>query len=452
MRHPKTAKVTCTGFVLALAAALVPGTAVAADPAPGVQDRSGKEYAPAATEPPAPRSSIEPNRELQDRLTKSRRDVVAVVGRLHDAEGNPVRFADVRLDLDPRRAMLAGASDGVAVQSLHVGTGSTNENGEYVIRAPSNGDWDGYIEADGTVAATISSLTAEHNALQRVTLLPPSRGKKEWRLPDVEDTFVVDGEAEVSALSTARAEGTVREPTQSGGHVFVELLAAPVTSSSNAPGEVTAQTVDGVDVCGSSFYYWSRSDANIIRDWSAIQRVHTDNQVRVTYNWSNGNSTDLTYFANVGTNRSLVSVGYGKTVTSASGVNFSIPAYTLANLELDWDWRAYNLYCGSGSSPTYSYSGTYEWRPYLFTGGNRATSTSTTFSCVDARTTTISSPLWVTRTAVVAFSGTVNLGSVSGASRQTNTTSHTQTFSPSSPTAICGNNDYPTQASIVRER
>ena len=211
--------------------------------------------------------------------------------------------------------------------------------------------------------------------------------------------------------------------------------------------------VSGYEACGgTSFYYWARSDANIIRDWVSIARVHTDNQLSNFFYWSNSEETEMEFVANVGYRGALATVGYGHSQVRTNGVTYSAGPYYWIDYLADWDFRAYNLYCGSGASPSYSYSGIYEWRPYVWTGGSSyKNATGTLFSCTSSRTAQISYETWATRSSVVFWTNSFSIGGVGGRSRQTSTSEHKLTWRPSSATWWCGNNNYPIYAALARE-
>ena len=154
--------------------------------------------------------------------------------------------------------------------------------------------------------------------------------------------------------------------------------------------------------------------------------------------------------------------GYSKAVKTSAGVNFSVGHDVIRDLEVEYDYYHYGLYCQmSGDATKWRYTNVRELRPYVFKGFNRSTTYSSYYTCPKAKWRgTLGHSLWVSRSATSELSmqsgfglDTDGLGAtVSVWGKQVNDSSHTKTYTPTSSGAkICGQDGNPTQTEKVLE-
>jgi hypothetical protein len=199
-------------------------------------------------------------------------------------------------------------------------------------------------------------------------------------------------------------------------------------------------------------YVWTRSDAQVITAYSRIQRIYTLTKTSWTYAWSNAGNSQEDAAANLGSGGALVQAGLTKVQSVSAGVTFSAGHSANYDAAVQYDHRAYNLYCINPSTGLTYYSGVYEWRPYMFTGGNTKLSPQyTIFTCNSAYKISISSTLWVAQTTSYTYTLGASYSGVGLHTKQTNSSSYKLTFVPTGTAYLCGSNSYPVSAVQVRE-
>jgi hypothetical protein len=80
--------------------------------------------------------------------------------------------------------------------------------------------------------------------------------------------------------------------------------------------------------------------------------------------------------------------------------------------------------------------------------------TSALWSCAAKNTQPeiINDPVWTSRTSTTTYSAGVAYPGLDLESKESNDTSHKLTYNFSANTSICGNNNVPTLASLIREK
>jgi hypothetical protein len=410
----------------------VPSTAPAAKPL-GRQD--------GIPSPPPPTSKgVVVNPELVEKVAAAQPGTVLAAGTLVDDSGRPVAHAWIRADLEPNRKITNSQPPGSGAVMLSLATATTDANGRFELRAPDLVDpYDGFVEDDGTASLMIGSFGAMHGLIYHLQVRPPTRTGANWTLAEV-DKKVLDTSKTISRLSTKalRARGLSRL------RLTAYRQRAQAGRSSINPGKYCRYG-----------WKWDRADGigDRERRWINIQRMHTDNQTRESYTWSNTQNVVVETAANLGANGSLVAGAFSKAQTSSAGVTFRIPAFTYVDAQVEFTFYPYHLSCADPITNDFHYSGKFEWRPYQFTIGNRMVEPYTRiFACNLMNATTISSESWVARTSSFTYAHGLSFFGLSLNSRQTNSSEHKLTYYPSSSTGVCGNDAPPVAASQVRER
>jgi hypothetical protein len=149
-----------------------------------------------------------------------------------------------------------------------------------------------------------------------------------------------------------------------------------------------------------------------------------------------------------------VAEGYTKSVNKGSGVDFDEGYDVVRDLEVEFDFYSYGLYCSlSGDATKWRAANVHEIRPYAFKGFNRDTTYRSYYTCPNrSYRGQLSSTLWVSRSSTTTFSGGVSVGGIGVDAKQTNTSSHKKSYVPKRSGAyICGQNGNPTSTEKVSE-
>lgn len=382
--------------------------------------------------------TIEPNPGLDRFMRTTARtagDPLMVSGTLVDQAGQPIPGEIMRADIDPIRSVVSAAAEDVGVAPIEVGKDTTNANGAFSIRVPQPSDWDSYVEPDGSIRITLLSAGPTHQYVYHVTLVPPATADGSWRWSEY-DAAVVDAEAAPARVAN--------EETLIPDNLL--LVAEPEATG-------TARLTDAArGICGGYDRYWKRSDRNKWLRGVKIQRVRTLNDIRIGYDWSNTKETRTDSAINTGRDGALVKGGFTSVQNDSSGVDYSVSNNEWKDLQAQFDYRAWDLFCVDPTTGEQHPTNRWEYRPYKFTGGNRqVTPGSGPWSCQDRYSVSIEDTLWVAKTTSNTFSAGVDLGFLNLRSNQSNSSTHKLTINPDRRTRICGSNAYPVNARMVRE-
>jgi hypothetical protein len=367
---------------------------------------------------------------------------VALAGKVVDTKGRPARNVRIRLDLEPSSTSSYSAADATAVELIELGQTRTDEKGFFAFQVARLSNLAGYEEPDGSVSLLLSSLGDGISVMQHI-IARPIHG-------DDHTSFVWDTVDDHLANDFGEQKAQERTETRRGEAVRVHV-ASTSDQVSESGGEISTAGVSGGDYCPGSFY-WQRSDANIIKTYDRINRAYIKGGIKTwLYEWSTSSNTQVDAAANLGSNGSLVTAGYVNVASSSGGVNFSASSNTQYDARVEYDNRVWYLHCYGGSGSYYS--GVYEWRPYVWTGGAAFGSLNTAiFNCNSTYISYITQPTWVTRSSTLQFSVGATLSTVNLRTSQTHNETHKLTLTPSSSGAyVCGYNNYITQATQVRE-
>jgi hypothetical protein len=435
--------VTRTGASLAAALTLVSAAPAAGGTAPAHSGATTSAAPGVPTAPPDHITAVEVNPGLSARLkaaTGNAQLQTLLAGTLMDDQGRPVAGVEVRVDLEPSRAVVHRQPKNVGAMSLQLARAATDSAGRFELRVPKLADpFEGFADQDGTVSLLVGSFGRTHSLLYHLRVRPPATDGAGWTWASV-DAAVISPQA-----STIRRSAKVR--TQG-------LRALRLTAHRNAPRAKRAGGIDVGEACSHNAWTWRKATGigDLERRWVNVQRIHTDNQIRARYEWSNTSNLETDAAANLGAKGVLVSAGFVRSETVSAGVDFTLPAFGYQDAQVDFTFRPYHLQCMNPITGHWYYSGKFEWRPEIFTGGNRfAKPYSAIFPC-GQYVTPIEQRLWVARTSSFTYANGVSLLGVTLRSRQTNSENHKLTYTASSPTWICGKDDWPTRASQVREK
>jgi hypothetical protein len=137
--------------------------------------------------------------------------------------------------------------------------------------------------------------------------------------------------------------------------------------------------------------------------------------------------------------------------------NFNVPHSNIYELQVNTEYRYYDLYCASSLIVPYQWKSAQIWelRPYDWTGGSRKVN-STAYTCPNSQFKQelgAGDDLWVSKTSTYGRTNSISFGGFSLNSSQKDTTTHKKTFSNSSSTSanICGQDNQPLLSDKVSE-
>ncbi|MEV6816411.1 hypothetical protein [Micromonospora sp. NPDC051296] len=364
-----------------------------------------------------------------------------ITGTLVEDDGSPVANQTLSVSLDPGPAMLLAAEDDdEGAEGLLLSGTTTNSEGEFSLPVPAMKDIDQYVDEEGLATLLFMSAEDGRDLLYRQYVrLPEAAGQRARSLQDDEESLPED------EVVSADLSG--------------ELTGMTLAVSGAADG-ISAAAVDYGAECrrvwGSTpwgNYQWKRQ-GSAIRKWVPVQRAQTGNKTHMTYEWSNTKETYVQTSIDYTYKSAKVTGGYSKSVVSSSGVNFSVGHSIVRDLEVEYDFYAYQLHCSmSGDATKTRGTGVLEYRPYQFKGFNRVSTYRSYYTCPDSSYRgLLSNTLWVSRSNTTTFSGGVSLNGIGVNAKQTNTTGHKKSYVPKKQSAyVCGQNANPTQTEKVSE-
>jgi hypothetical protein len=154
---------------------------------------------------------------------------------------------------------------------------------------------------------------------------------------------------------------------------------------------VSAQSVNIGKECTRVFgttpwanYKWKR-EGDPVRTWVPVQRAQTGNKTTMKYEWSNSKETFMETGVEYGYKGASAEGGFSKSVVTSSGLNFSIDHQVVRDLEVEYDYYHYGLWCQlSGDATKWRYTNVRELRPYVFKGFSQSTTYSGYYRCTNA--------------------------------------------------------------------
>lgn len=437
--------------------------------------RYPRAYAPGHTSH-AMSGTKEPNARLAARASSTAvtaDDPVVLAGDLLGTSGAPEAATSVRVDLEPSERLAATTEAGVGLALIKLDEETTDTTGHFVLHANPLGDLTGYLNPDGTVSLLVTSSGADGQLLYHLRAYPPTADQPTWRWADVDDEVTsgatIPPTTAAGTLSTGATSlsGPATSGTAAGGGTLTGLTLRAQTAA-GASSAVTLARRAGVttaaatplasgnpaDYCVGTSYYWTRSDANIIKNYDRVQRIFTLNRSHWDYDWSTTNNTSVDAAGSY-KNGALFTAGYTSVQNDSAGVNFSAGNNSNWDASVQFDNRAWYLYCRDSSygGKTW-YSGYYEWRPYKFTGDNRNLDPKyAIFSCNAQWKIGIQNNLWVARTTTHTYQAGASIAGLGVRVKQENSQYHRLVFKPDSGSTayLCGSDDYPVGARQVRE-
>ena len=371
----------------------------------------------------------------------------SITGTLVDNDGRPVADQSLSVSLDPSPQMLLAAeTDENAPGGLMLSQVRTGDDGSFRLPVPALRNIDQYLDQDGLATLLFMSLDGTTDVVYRQYVeLPVDAGDKAESAigvsaEDTEDVKPGDTVADDDLTSLKLAASPNVSPVESVG----------AKASAVSPGNECTRAW-GTTPWGS--YQW-RKEGSAIRKWVPVQRSQTGSKTNMTYEWSNTSETFVQVAMNYAYKAVTVAEGYTKSVNKGSGVDFDEGYDVVRDLEVEFDFYSYGLYCSlSGDATKWRAANVHEIRPYAFKGFNRDTTYRSYYTCPNrSYRGQLSSTLWVSRSSTTTFSGGVSVGGIGVDAKQTNTSSHKKSYVPKvSGAYICGQNGNPTSTEKVSE-
>jgi hypothetical protein len=366
-----------------------------------------------------------------------------VSGTLADRDGSPIRNADLAVYLDPGPAMLQGSS---ATPGVRLAATRTNANGDFRLKVPALRDIGAYLDDKGRVTLQFMRFGDQHSMLyQQKVKLPTAAGQP--ALAAVNDSRVF--------TSASRATTT---PALAGMRLTVSGGSAKTTSQS--AGGIGTLAMNEPSECTRAWspypwgnYWWVR-EGDPIKTWVPVQRAQTGNRTRLTYDWSNSEQTSTEVGVKYEYKEVAASGGFTNLTTAAGGANFTADPNTVRDLEVEYDFYNFRLWCSiSGDVTNRRDARVTKALPVRFTIGNRKTRYSGYYTCLnDQYRAEISDPAWVSRSSTTTLYGSASVYGLSLGATQVNTESHKKTYIPvTTPAYLCGQDAVPALTEKVGE-
>ncbi|GLW30035.1 hypothetical protein Areg01_29750 [Actinoplanes regularis] len=388
-----------------------------------------------------------------------------LTGHVLDEEGNPVVNTELQVNLDPSSTMLLASETGaVEAVGLPLATTTTGHVGQFKFQVPALMDIEDYREADGTYNLLFVSLSEEHSLVYRVIArLPMSSGGTARAVTP--DEQILDPQ-ELAAGQQAEADAAGTGDAVSAGTAMTGLTLPATTTVQQQPAAVSAAAASPspVTLCkqrfpGYTLYQWKMVTNPSMRPqmYVPVQKVVTKSRMTAKYEWSNTKETTTTTGLSMA-NGAKVEGGLTKSVVTKAGTDFSVPKNSNYELQTNWEYRWYELYCQDPTTlPTTPWkdSNIKELRPYEFAAGARKVNT-TGYSCSNSanrQSIPASDSSWVSRSTTHAITNSISYSGWSLNSSQKNTSDHKKTFFNTTTVSatICGENALPTRTDRVGE-
>lgn len=425
--------------------------------------------------------------------------VLLAKGVVRDASGAPLADFPVAALLDPPNSQLADVSAGTRAYYRSLTKTTTDSSGRFTLALPSSELPNDVADADGPVAVTIMGSDRRGLVTQALSLRP---GGKVWTVSDrdidaANDTtdFAVDG---ADATPSSEAAGSPEPGSTDSGEVAAVIDrpstrtailragdsgAANVIFTVRSPsswGPLASAAIDEDDPAGqpggaadpASLFApcGDRGESNLIissgrtKDVGVtVARVYSAGGTTNSFDY---NETKSTKFEIAITLAGKGFVGGGGLVNSAvneSGTTLEGGTFQGLSQRLTWRFAEYKIIC-FGDNPktkdrieqTYD-SGYRMWRPNRWTGGASYVKWNP-FPCQKKNSTsTTARSFYRSNSRTVTMSAAFQIGGFLNASQEfEHSAAGRLTYVKTSPSAtsliyLCGNNDLPTTADIVRE-
>lgn len=418
--------------------------------------------------------------------------ILVASGQVLDASGRPVDGLAVTAFLEPTDAQQNAAQPGEDLVLTPFASTATAADGTWTLTTPDLGSLP--RDSDGTIPVMIWGSDARGTVMRTIALEPPQNGTLQVGSADVAADATTSLEvpnaarpspndgSTLAGTSTAGIEAAFLSPRPSrpqvasrvtegvsGGAQIQMTMGPAIGSSSSSRGLNGGPTVETEAVIAASasapcpigalisYRLTTSYQDRPVQLANAYSATKTANNLQ--YATTNGSSFQIgvtynTSFAGVaGTEKASLASTSGVTI---QGIKNAGRSYNLT-----FRFRKYNVFCqvmGTWAPMQFEFSGYSQWRPYKWTGGNTF-SAWTPFVCPAAyKSTGTASSFWVSReetlTRTAAFSisgGALKATQVFSSGNNVRLTYTKLSSDPAATYTLCGNNDVPAGASLVRE-
>lgn len=371
---------------------------------------------------------------------------------IRDADGNPLADATVQVGALP----VAGRSGSLLFETI--GQGVTDANGVVTLRLRM-ADTARFMDSSGEAELRIWAQDADGDQSASHSMVVNVRDG--WKTS--RDSLPSSGNTASLAVASVEEEEVPLEEVPSE-----EMSLELVDGVSDAIDDTVVETIDGVPVAeadgntiessglpfracrfpdeveslvGTSYY---------ARKYLPVNRAITKSKSKYAYAYDTSSNTKWTVSANGAYGGRTKSVQN----STSMGVNFSVGTNLNQQLEVEWQYRQYDVRCYNSMIGKWTAdTGKDDWRPFRHSGGNQKVNASGgNFTCHSSRIVTISSPTWMAKSSTAVQSNGATLKGVSLSQEQTASSSHKVTMTPTGSSArICGDTDLPPYAKKVRE-
>ncbi len=332
-----------------------------------------------------------------------------------------------------------------------LGNSTTGDDGSYSLAVPVADIPASYLAPDGQVIARLIAPHPTGAVLQVADFNiygEPSPGV---------------GELSPPAMRTMTATGPVSHT------VRVDATAHPTRTSTVVPmsaasRSISPNAVDPYDYCDVSYEYYAWEETGLgALPWASDQKIFTKGLTQMILGAYNG--VEHKHNTVVSAGGGFFDGGLSTSTISSVDIVHTVPQNRSYDLQSEWDYNHRQLACYDTFTGQKRYAGVGEYYPYRPTGSTRFVSaTGEEFECWDTSSNPANTDITVSRGKTRSTSGSFSISGVAGRvalglSTSSSTSSTTinrltvdgrgtdvQTFT------LCGSDDLPVYATLVREK
>lgn len=415
--------------------------------------------------------------------------LLVATGQVLDASGGPVVGLTLTAFVEPTDAQENAAQPGQYLTLTPFASTATGSDGTWTLTTT---DVAGLPrDTDGTIPVLIWGSDARGTVMRTIALEPPRGGALQVGAADVAadaTTSLQVPNAARPALNdgstitgtTGALEAAFLAPTRPGrpqvasrvtegpsGGADIQMTMGPATGAPSGSSRLNSGTPDAVDATVAASATAPCPAGALIT--YRLTPSYQDRPVQLANAYSAGKTTNQLQYATTNGSSFQVGVTFNNSLAGVSGTQKASTSSTTGvtvkgipnagrTYNFTFRFRKYDIYCVQGINYTQTFSGYSQWRPYFWTGGNSFSSW-TPFTCPSSyKASTTASSWWVSReetlTRTAAFSisgGALKATQVYSSGNNVKLTYFKVSSDPAASYTLCGNNDVPANASLVRE-
>lgn len=393
---------------------------------------------------------------------------IVIPGHLQDSAGNPLAGVTMIATALPTDDAMAAATTDDILTGVPVGSAVTDANGNYTITfyKQTPGVMATLNPEDNTFNIEIGAQSPTYFSTFDVRINEPGNGSTGPFVPALDgaapDQTAADW-SDVGSGTPGQNFGSLVQNDTGGYTVMMQSPASiPIGGGGGSGGAFNPASYcyyNPGGILGATYVPTWRYNSYFIAP-VRVQRVETGAHSYLAYEWKN----DRTVTAAIGVEWQLSGVqftaGMEHSLTVSAGGTFNVGANSYYDLAPNMKFLRYQLGCqgyiGNTALQPIDWTGYYEDRMDYYADANSQFALSKTglWSCAAKNTgpEIKGDPVFVSQTSTTTFSGGVAFPGLDLESKNINDGSHTLSYNFTADTYLCGNNNVPSSASLIREK